>query len=167
MHRNRRIRGILKSNKGSSLILVAALTVVIIGLAVSLRILSGIIMASANQQLNQDQAYELATSLGNALEERIVNGETQTVTGGEGEAATPKKALIDLNNVVVQKGGKLVGEMDGFDGMPDARVKADVEKDAEKDRYVVTVEAHVGKAVYFWTGIYQGSFSEGYEKCAE
>ena len=39
------------------------------------RILAGIIMASANQQLNQDQAYELATSLGNALEERIVNGE--------------------------------------------------------------------------------------------
>ena len=70
-------RGILKSNKGSSLILVAALTVVLIGVTVSLRILAGIIMASANQQLNQDQAYELATSLGNALEERIVNGEEE------------------------------------------------------------------------------------------
>lgn len=161
MHRNRRIRGILKSNKGSSLILVAALTVVIIGVTVSLRILAGIIMASANQQLNQDQAYELATSLGNALEARIVNGEERNEGGGEGEAGTPKKALLEL------KDGVLVPEMDGFSGMPDARVRADVEEDVEKDRYVVTVEAHVGKAVYFWTGIYQGSYNEGYQKCAE
>ena len=156
----------LKSNKGSSLILVAALTVVIIGITVSLRILAGIIMASANQQLNQDQAYELATSLGNALEERIVNGE-EAETGGEGETATPKKALLNLNAVIDQKNGVLVPETKGFDGMPDPSVKADVEKDAEKDRFVVTVEAHVGKAVYIWTGIYQGSYDRGYEKCAE
>ena len=157
----------LKSNKGSSLILVAALTVVIIGVTVSLRILSGIIMASANQQLNQDQAYELATSLGNALEERIINGEKKKETGGEGEVVTPKKALLDLGAVIDQKKGILVPKMEGFDGMPEAYVIAIVEKDAEMDRYVVTVEGHAGKAVYFWTGIYQGSYDRGYEKCAE
>ncbi|MBR3736260.1 MAG: hypothetical protein IKN07_10280, partial [Lachnospiraceae bacterium] len=84
----------LKSNKGSSLILVAALTVVIIGVTVSLRIMAGIIMASANQQLNQDQAYELATSLGNALEERIINGEAER----EDPNFVPKEALLELTN---------------------------------------------------------------------
>ena len=101
-----------------------------------------------------------------ALEERIVNGE-EAETGGEGETATPKKALLNLNAVIDQKNGVLVPETKGFDGMPDPSVKADVEKDAEKDRFVVTVEAHVGKAVYIWTGIYQGSYDRGYEKCAE
>ena len=158
MHRNRRIRGILKSNKGSSLILVAALTVVIIGLAVSLRILSGIIMASANQQLNQDQAYELATSLGNSLEERILN------VGDDG------KPLLDLQSYITNN--KDVVNMSGFDGMPEAAVVASVKKDAA-GRYVLTIRSRVGKetdtykAVYVWTGIYAEKTAGGYEKCAE
>ena len=84
-----------------------------------------------------------------------------------GEEEKPKAALINLKEVIERKKGELVPEMEGFDGLPDARVKADVEEDAEKDRYVVTVEAHVGKAVYIWTGIYEGSYDEGYDKCAE
>ena len=148
MHRFR----FLKSNKGSSLILVAALTVVIIGLTVSLRIMAGIIMASANQQLNQDQAYELATSLGNALEERILNGD-DTV-----------KTYLPLTD-----GATLVNES-GFDGIPDASVIATVSTD--NSRFVVTVTSWVGKdttyeTTYIWTGIYQGSVGEGYTKCAE
>ena len=152
MHRFR----FLKSNKGSSLILVAALTVVIIGVTVSLRIMAGIIMASANQQLNQDQAYELATSLGNALEERIINGEAER----EDPNFVPKKALLELTN------NATLVDMSGFDGMPDASVTAKVKLD-EAGRYVLTVKSEVGKASYIWTGIYEGSFSEGYKKCAD
>lgn len=147
----------LKSNKGSSLILVAALTVVIIGLTVSLRILAGIIMASANHQLNQDQAYELATSLGNALEERILNGEAEKE---EDPGYVPKAALLELTD------NATLADMKGFDGMPDASVKAKVRVD-ENGRYVLTVRSEVGKASYIWTGIYEGSFSEGYKKCAD
>ena len=150
-------RSILKSNKGSSLILVAALTVVIIGLTVSLRILAGIIMASANQQLNQDQAYELATSLGNALEERIINGEEKKE---DDETYVPKKALLELKN------NTTLVDMSGFDGMPDASVTAKVMID-EGGRSVLTVRSKVGKASYIWKGIYQGSYTEGYKKCAE
>ena len=153
----------LKSNKGSSLILVAALTVVIIGLTVSLRIMAGIIMASANQQLNQDQAYELATSLGNALEERIINGEKADEVE---EGAEPKKALLDPEKVLGQSDHKTIMEMSGFDGLPDASVEAVLSKDAG-GRFVVKVTSKVGKAAYIWTGIYQAQKDEGHEKCAE
>lgn len=156
----------IKSNKGSSLILVAALTVVIIGLTVSLRIMAGIIMASANQQLNQDQAYELATSLGNALEERILNGEEENDGTGEGEEQEPKKSLLDLEKVLGQNNKKTIMEMSGFDGLPNASVEAVLSKDAG-GRFVVKVTSNVGKAAYIWTGIYQTNKDEGYEKCAE
>ncbi|MBR1470064.1 MAG: hypothetical protein IJ600_00315 [Lachnospiraceae bacterium] len=142
------ISRIIKSNKGSSIILVAALSVVIIGVTVSLRIMAGIIMASANHQLNQDQAYELAVSLGNRLEEQILNGNEE------------KKALLELRS-----GEKLV-DMSSFEGMPDASVTAEVAQ-GTGDRYTLTVHAEVGEAVYNWTGIYQGSASEGYKKCAD
>ncbi|MCR5128062.1 MAG: hypothetical protein K6B69_08155 [Lachnospiraceae bacterium] len=135
----------IKSNKGSSLILVAALTVVIIGVTVSLRIMAGIIMASANQQLNQDQAYELATSLGNALEERILNGDGT------------KKTMLELRD------GATLVDMSGFEGMPDASVMAKVTSDGN-GRYVLQVTSEVGEAKYLWTATYQGSASAGYSK---
>ncbi len=166
MHR----RGILKSNKGSSLILVAALTVVIIGVTVSLRIMAGIIMASANQQLNMDQAYELATSLGNALEERIVNGEESAgsaETDNPEETAEPAKSLLDLQSLLgAGTSVTLMEPMSGFAGLPDASVAAELTKDTA-GRYVVKVTSRVGKASYIWTGIYQGDKDKGYEKCAE
>ncbi len=153
----------LKSNKGSSLILVAALTVVIIGLTVSLRILAGIIMASANQQLNQDQAYELATSLGNALEERILNGENadEVEEGGE-----PKKTFLDLKSILGEQDSiQLMEKMTGFDNLPKSSVEAVLTKNNE-NQYIVTVKSIVGEASYIWTGIYRIK-DEGYEKCPE
>ena len=141
---------ILKSNRGSSLVLVSVLTVIIIALTVSLRIAAGMIMSSANDQLNQDQAYELAVSPGNSLESRIINPNTNT-----GAAAG-----LELTD-----GAELV-DMTGFDGMPEAKVKAVVSKDGA-DRYVLTVTSNVGKAKYIWTGIYKGSLAKGYKKCLE
>ena len=144
-----RISKILKSNNGSSLVLVSALTIIIVALTVSLRIAAGMIMSSANKQLNQDQAYELAVSLGNSLESRILNADT--------ENGTPTQLPLS-------DGATLV-DMSGFDGMPDAEVEAVVSKDA--DRYVLTVTSNVGKATYIWTGIYKGSAAKGYKKCLE
>lgn len=141
---------ILKSNRGSSLVLVTVLTVIIIALTVSLRIAAGMIMASANKQLNQDQAYELAVSLGNSLESRIINPDVNT-----GAAA----------GIVLTDGDKLV-DMDGFDGMPEAKVKAVVNSDGP-DRYVLIVTSDVGKAKYIWKGIYKGNATQGYKKCLE
>ena len=140
---------VLKSNRGSSLVLISALTVIIIALTVSLRIAAGMIMSSANKQLNQDQAYELAVSLGNSLESRIINPDTNT-GAATGLELTDGATLVDMS---------------GFDGMPDAEVEAAVSKDA--DRYVLTVTSNVGKATYIWTGIYKGSAAKGYKKCLE
>ncbi|MCR5634006.1 MAG: hypothetical protein K6F90_01705 [Lachnospiraceae bacterium] len=138
---------IIKSNKGTSLVLVAALTVVIVALTVALRVTAGMIMASANSQLNQDQAYELAVSLGDTLEEKILNPDDS------GEYKTGLELI---------SGTELVN-MTGFDGLPGASVTAMVSKDSE-DRYVLTVTSNVGKASYIWTGIYKGSKNEGYKK---
>ncbi len=139
---------VLKSNRGSSLVLISALTVIIIALTVSLRIAAGMIMASANNQLNQDQAYELAVSLGNSLESRIINPDGDKATG-----------------LVLNAGDKLV-DMSGFDGMPEGHVEAVVSKD-DADRFVLTVTSKVGKATYIWKGIYKGSEAKGYYKCLE
>ncbi len=141
---------VLKSNKGSSLVLISALTVIIIALTVSLRITAGMIMASANNQLNQDQAYELAVSLGNSLESRIINPDTDT-------GAATGLELIDGDSLV---------SMSGFEGMPNAMVEAVVNKE-DADRYVLTVTSNVGRATYIWKGIYKGSAAKGYKKCLE
>ncbi len=160
----------IKSNKGSSLILVAALTVVIIGVTVSLRIMAGIIMASANQQLNMDQAYELATSLGNALEERILNGEEQEMPeqGTEQEGAgAPKNSLLDLKEMLGENTKKTITEASGFDGLPGASVKAELMRD-ESGRFVVKVSSKVGEATYIWTGVYEQVIEDGsYSKCPQ
>ena len=139
------LKQIIKSNKGTSLVLVAALTVVIVALTVALRVAAGVIMASANQQLNQDQAYELATSLGDSLEEKILNPSGTDKTGLE---------LVDNTKLV---------DMSGFDGMPEASVIAMVSKDTE-GRFVLTVTSNVGKASYIWKATYKGSKNEGYKK---
>ena len=128
--------------------LISALTVIIIALTVSLRIAAGMIMASANNQLNQDQAYELAVSLGNSLESRIINPDGDKATG-----------------LVLNAGDKLV-DMSDFDGLPKSNVTAEVKKDGT-DRYVLTVTSKVGSASYIWKGIYKGSAAKGYKKCLE
>ena len=143
------IKDIIKSNRGSSLVLVSALTVIIIAITVALRVTAGMIMASANMQLNQDQAYELAYSLGNSLEEKILNPDKNVV------GSKTQLELVD-NTVLV--------DMSGFDGLPGASVKAVVKKDSD-GRFVLTVTSKVGKADYIWTAIYKGSKDEGYKKC--
>ena len=129
--------------------LVSALTVIIIAITVALRVTAGMIMASANMQLNQDQAYELAYSLGNSLEEKILNPDKNVV------GSKTQLELVD-NTVLV--------DMSGFDGLPGASVKAVVKKDSD-GRFVLTVTSKVGKADYIWTAIYKGSKDEGYKKC--
>ena len=141
---------LLKSNRGSSLVLVSALTIIIIALTVSLRIAAEMIMSSANKQLNQDQAYELAVSLGNSLESRIINPDAGTGTA-TGLVLTDGDILVDMSD---------------FNGMPNAEVTAAVKMEGT-DRYVVTVTSKVGKASYIWKGIYKGSADKGYKKCLE
>ena len=70
----KRTSAVLGNNEGASLVLVSILAILVVTAVVILRVTSSTYMASANRQANQDQAYELAASLGESIDELIENG---------------------------------------------------------------------------------------------
>ena len=143
-----------KSNKGASLILVSAYSVIVIALAATLTVISSMLLSNAEVRNRQDRAYELATSLSEKIEEQILN---------EGVS---KKALIDLGdglNDVTKV--KTLMTMSGFDGIPDSSVTAVVEEKRDtvgRTYYVLTVTASAAGETYIKTTEYNGSADTGY-----
>lgn len=119
------------NNEGASLVLVAILAIVVLTAVVILRVTTSTFMASANKQLNQDQAYELAASLGSSIDELIADG---------------KYSLDDIDS------DKIIYSHSGFSGLPDASVEAMI--DVEPDVKILKVTSHVGKAQYVYTKEY-------------
>ena len=70
----KRTAAILGNNEGASLVLVSILAIIVLLAVVILRLATSTFMASANRQLNQDQAYELAASLGASIDALIEEG---------------------------------------------------------------------------------------------
>ena len=68
----KRTAAVLGNNEGASLVLVSILAILVLLAVVILRLATTTFMASANRQLNQDQAYELAASLGSSIDELIM-----------------------------------------------------------------------------------------------
>ncbi len=62
-----RTAAILRGNDGASLVLVTIIAIIIITGVIVLRTTTSALWASADKQLNQDRAYELATSLGESM----------------------------------------------------------------------------------------------------
>ena len=127
----KRTVSILGNNEGASLVLVAILAIVVLTAVVILRVTTSTFMASANRQLNQDQAYELAASLGSSIDELIADG---------------KYSLDDIDS------DKTIYSHSGFSGLPNASVEAII--DVEPDVKVLRVTAKVGKAQYVYTKEY-------------
>ncbi|MCR4775038.1 MAG: hypothetical protein K5869_01530 [Saccharofermentans sp.] len=127
----KRTASILGNNEGASLVLVAILAIVVLTAVVILRVTTSTFMASANRQLNQDQAYELAASLGSSIDELIADG---------------KYSLDDIDS------DKTIYSHSGFSGLPNASVEAMI--DVEPDVKVLRVTAKVGKAQYVYTKEY-------------
>lgn len=119
------------NNEGASLVLVAILAIVVLTAVVILRVTTSTFMASANRQLNQDQAYELAASLGSSIDELIADG---------------KYSLDDIDS------DKTIYSHSGFSELPNASVEAMI--DVEPDVKVLRVTAKVGKAQYVYTKEY-------------
>ena len=108
------ISSILRSNEGTSIVLVTIIAIIIITGVVILRMTTNALWASADKQYFQDQAYESATSLGESLNSLIVSGQiplneynydsrnTATLIEGlpRGCSATVTKA-IDVYTVIV------------------------------------------------------------------
>jgi predicted transcriptional regulator len=98
---------------------------------VILRLATTTFMASSNRQLNQDQAYELAASLGSSIDALIDEGK------------------FSLDSITSDK---KIYERSSFSGMPNTSVT--VEVDVEEHSKTVIVTAKVKKAQYVYTKEY-------------
>ena len=127
----KRTAAILGNNEGASLVLVSILAILVLMSVVILRLATTTFMASSNRQLNQDQAYELAASLGASIDELINDGK------------------YDLDAITADK---KIYERSTFSGMPNASVRADI--DVEENVKTLIVTAKVGKAQYVYTKEY-------------
>jgi hypothetical protein len=132
----KRTREVLSNNEGASLILVSILAVIVLTAVVVLRVTTSTFMASSNRQLNQDQAYELAASLGESIDILIERGDynIQNETSG-------KEIYSSVTND------------DKFTGLPDAKVVAKVTDIAGGKK--LTVTANVGNAEYVYVKDYR------------
>lgn len=131
----------LRDNEGASIVLVTIIAILIITAVVILRTTTSALWASADKQLNQDQAYEMATSLGNSLDELIVNNKSVAladIAAGNG-VIIPETAVSDLANASVSASVKPLNDEDNN------RV------------YIVTVEAKVADATHEFSAQYSGS----------
>ena len=133
----KRTASILGNNDGASMVLVAILAIVVLTAVVVLRVTTTTFMASSNRQLNQDQAYELAASLGASIDKLI-----------EKDKYSIADAPVD----------EPIYNQSNFTDLPDASVVANV-TDIKSGGVVVgkllTVTAKVGKAQYVYTKEYR------------
>ncbi|MCR5329163.1 MAG: hypothetical protein K6E12_09990 [Saccharofermentans sp.] len=131
---DKRIAAVIRGNEGASIVLVTIISILIITGVVILRTATGALWASANMQLNYDQAYEMATSFGDSLDVLIV-----------------KEKSISLSDI--KQSGGIILPSTSVTGLPNSTIKASVSSD-ENDMYVVNVETHVADASYIYTAKY-------------
>lgn len=132
----KRTANVLGNNEGASLVLVSIFAILVIAAVVILRLATTTFMASANRQLNQDQAYELAASLGSSIDELITAGK------------------YDLDSVTSGTTAPIV-EVNGFTGLPaGSSVVARFDVDNSKNVKILIVTAKVGQAQYVYTKEY-------------
>ena len=127
----KRTAAILGNNEGASLVLVSILAILVLLSVVVLRLATTTFMASSNRQLNQDQAYELAASLGASIDELIDEGLYDL-------------AIVDTSQDIYTHGA--------FSGLPNSSVVARIEVGTNVKTLKVT--AVVGKAQYIYTKEY-------------
>lgn len=136
-----RFTAILRGNEGASIVLVTIIAILIVTGVIILRTTTSALWASADKQLNQDQAYEMATSMGNSLDGIIVGNKS-----------------LDLSSIAAGDG--VIISKTSINGLPNATISANVKplsKDDDNRVYVVTIEANVATATYSYIAQYSGS----------
>ncbi len=126
----------IKDNEGSSIVLVTIIAILVITAVIILRTTTGSLWATADKQLYSDQAYEMATSLGDSLDVLILD---------------QKVNLSDIYNT----NGIIVAETQDT-GLPNSTIVATVTLDSD-GLYNVSVESHVASSSYIYTAVYRGS----------
>lgn len=141
----KRTAHILSNNEGASLVLVSILAIIVLTAVVILRITTSTFMASSNRQLNQDQAYELAASLGESIDILIERGDYNI----------QKQNLEEDGTAEIYSSTGL----DDFSGLPSgSSVNAVVTNITEGDEVVgrrLTVKSVVGQAEYTYIKDYR------------
>ena len=144
----KRTARILGNNEGASMVLVSVLAIIVLTAVVVLRVSTTTFMASTNRQLNQDQAYELAASLGESInllieEDKLdINGVTLS------ECKTDPDTGVDTYY-------KTIYSQTDFEGLPDSSVTAIVTESPDGSVRILTVTADVGKAEYIYEREYR------------
>ena len=144
----KRTARILGNNEGASMVLVSVLAIIVLTAVVVLRVSTTTFMASTNRQLNQDQAYELAASLGESINLLIEEDKfliydvtlDEYVTDSDTGVTTYYKTIYNQN---------------GFEGLPDASVVAIVTETGDGSGRILEVTADVGSAEYIYTREYR------------
>ena len=134
----KRTTAVLGNNEGASLVLVSILAILVLMSVIILRLATTTFMASSNRQLNQDQAYELAASLGSSIDALIENGD------------------YDLDAITSDRMGKdnCLYYRSDFSSMPKSSVMVEVDVDDDKHTKTIIITAIVKSAQYIYTKEY-------------
>ncbi|MCR5740245.1 MAG: hypothetical protein K6G43_10565 [Lachnospiraceae bacterium] len=151
---------ILQSNKGASLVLVSILGTIVIGMSVTLIVVSSMLIQSSGRKTRENQAYELATSLSAKLEYMILNETEDGQHASQLDLTIPDgSTAITLVDSDPETGGGIV-----FEGIPDSSVKAVIAQSEDKSYYILTVTATAAGETYVRRTEYTGSKDSGYSR---
>ena len=143
----KRTARILGNNEGASLVLVSVLAIIVLTAVVVLRVSTTTFMASTNRQLNQDQAYELAASLGESINLLIEEDKFRIFDVTLEYSKDPETGVESMS--------KTIYTQSGFEGLPDSSVTAIVTELPDGSGRILTVTADVGKAEYIYEREYR------------
>lgn len=130
----KRTCGILRSNEGTSLVLVSIIAIIIVAGVVILHVTTSSLWASADLQRYQDQAYVLATSMGDSIDDLVDAGKIDLSS-----YATNHTVITD-------------------DNLSAQTIVVTVSQNSSGNYEVtVTATAGNGKATYIYKATYRGS----------
>ena len=130
----RRSSDILRSKKGTSIVFVSIIAIIVLTAVVVLRTTTSTLWASADKQYYQDRAYVMATSMGSSLDALINDGTIK---------------LDDYKN-----SNQLQILQDNVDN---GTVYVTVTHDEEGNGYLVEVKAEMPNSVYIYRAYYYKS----------
>lgn len=170
----RPINSLRQSNRGESLVLVTIFSTIVIGIVVTMTVISAMLLSKAGSEKSHNQAYEIATSLSARVEELILNG-VEGVEGSKSQIDLDKYVSSDPDpesnkDIIMYKGIILETPEGFFEGIPDASASVVVTAIHYKtnpnvvDHYILTVTATAAKETYIKTTEYSGNASSGYIK---
>jgi hypothetical protein len=142
---SKKVLSILRNNEGTSLVLVAIIGIIILTGIVILRVSISALWASADKQLNQDQAYQAATSFGESLDKVIKDNKL---------SLAPYATSTAVQSVISSR---------DIPGLPNSTIKTEAKGNGVADGDVmIIVTAKVADAEYVYMATYTSTGARKY-----